>query len=173
MVITVTWPKECKDDVDTYVEDPVGKLVNFQRKEDGLMHLDRDDLGRDNDVIRTPTGVYEYNENREIVTLRGLLPGEYTVNVHMYHKHKKEPVEVTIILEKINPSLKLCASEKCTLTIDGDEKTAFRFTVNQDGEITETNRLFKKLATVRRTNDYNDNWEEEYNDEYGEEPNEE
>ena len=51
-IITVTWPKDFDDDVDTYCEDPSGHLVFFRRREDGLMHLDRDDLGKRNDTIR-------------------------------------------------------------------------------------------------------------------------
>jgi len=82
-MITVTWNKDLDDDVDTYVEDPVGNLVAFMRREEGLMHLDRDDLGHRNDTINTPNGPIEYKENREIVTLRGFVPGEYVVNVHM------------------------------------------------------------------------------------------
>ena len=156
VIITVTWPKENKDDVDTYVEDPLGALVFFQRKEDGLMHLDRDDLGHDNDYIRTPTGVFKYDENREIVTLRGLIPGEYVVNVHMYSKRNKEPVEVKIMLEKINPSLTLCGVKTVTLINHGDEETAFRFTVNKDGEITKLSHLKKTLAAprVQQPNNY-------------------
>lgn len=165
MIITVTWPRECEDDVDTYVEEPTGKLVYFQRKEDGLMHLDRDDLGHANDKIITPSGTYEYNENREMVTLRGLIPGEYTVNVHMYSKRGKKPVEVTIILEKINPSLKLCASKTVTLTKNGDERTAFRFTI-KDGDVTEIIHLPKKLCKIKRIPDYNEG--QNY---YNEEPN--
>ena len=42
-IITVIWPSEMDDDVDTYVEDPEGNLIAFNRREQGLMHLDRDD----------------------------------------------------------------------------------------------------------------------------------
>jgi hypothetical protein len=87
----------------------------------------------------------------------------------MYSKRGKDPVEVTIILEKINPSLKLCASKKVTLNVNGDERTAFRFTVNKDGEITEINHLPKTLAAsrVQNNNAYDREWE---NENYGEEP---
>jgi hypothetical protein len=44
-IITVTWPNDLNNDVDTYVEDPQGRLVAFMRREEGLMHLDRDDVG--------------------------------------------------------------------------------------------------------------------------------
>ena len=52
-IITVVWPADMDDDVDTYVEDPAGNLVAFMRREQGLMHLDRDDTGFQSDRIRT------------------------------------------------------------------------------------------------------------------------
>jgi len=172
VIITVTWDKDCPDDVDTYVEDPTGRIVYFQRKEDGLMHLDRDDLGWDNDKIVTPSGTFEYKENREIVTLRGLIPGEYTVNVHMYSKRCQGDTKVTIIAEKINPSLKLFAAETATLFKNGSEVTAFRFTVNRDGDITEINKLQKELASSkvgRREDIFGENYQDNYEG-FGEEP---
>jgi len=170
VIITVTWPKENHDDVDTYVEDPIGALVFFQRKEDGLMHLDRDDLGHDNDYINTPAGRFKYDENREIVTLRGLIPGEYTINVHMYSKRDQGPVEVTVMLEKINPSLKLYGMRAVTLTNHGDEETAFRFTIDKDGEITNISHLKKVLAgpRVQQSPIDSDHGEERYEGEPGE-----
>ena len=41
----VEWDDYHPDDVDLIVEDPKGNVVYFQNKEDGLMHLDRDDRG--------------------------------------------------------------------------------------------------------------------------------
>jgi hypothetical protein len=147
-IITVTWPEEHNNDVDTYVEDPNGHLVSFQRREDGLMHLDRDDLGHRNDTIMTLDGPITYNENREIVSIRGILPGEYIVNVHMYHMETTEPSTVTIQLEKINP-FKTITIKTVDLTIKAEEKTAFRFTVSPNGEVIDLNELPKQIAHAR------------------------
>ena len=43
-LITVTWPDNNPDDIDTWVEDPGGNKVWFRAREAGLMHLDRDGL---------------------------------------------------------------------------------------------------------------------------------
>ena len=144
-MITVTWNKDLDDDVDTYVEDPVGNLVAFMRREEGLMHLDRDDLGHRNDTINTPNGPIEYKDNREIVTLRGFIPGEYVVNVHMYMKREKAPTEVTIVLEKLNPYMIIMA-KNVILTTNGQEDTAFRFVVDSEGVVTKVNELKKTLV---------------------------
>ena len=144
-IITVIWPSEMDDDVDTYVEDPEGNLIAFNRREQGLMHLDRDDTGISFDTIATDFGLIEYKENREMVTIRGYVPGEYVVNVHMYTKREDKETPVTIILEKINP-YKVITGRNVVLKIKGDEKTAFRFTVDDEGKVIQTNQLEKGLA---------------------------
>lgn len=147
-IITVTWDKELDCDVDTYVENPEGALVMYQRTEEGLMHLDRDDTGTQSDTIHTKWGVIEFDDNREIVSLRSTVPGEYVVNVHAFSLHrlkKGESVEVTIRLDKINP-YSVAMIKKVKLTNTGDEETAFRFTVNKKGEVTDINSLPKKFT---------------------------
>ena len=148
-MITVTWPSDLDDDVDVYVEDPAGNLVAFMRREEGLMHLDRDDLGRRNDIVNTPFGPIEHKDNREIVTLRGIISGEYVVNVHMYMKRSKaEEVPVTIQLDKINPYSTITIKE-AILKITGNEETAFRFVLDKDGKVTDVNTLKKSLIQSR------------------------
>ena len=145
-IITVTWPNDLNNDVDTYVEDPQGRLVAFMRREEGLMHLDRDDVGKFNDILSTPFGDVEYDENREVVTLRGTVEGEYVVNVHMYmQRSEQQPTPVRIQLDKINP-FQIVTVKDVVLDITGSEKTAFRFTVNRDGEVSEINHLPKTLT---------------------------
>ncbi len=147
-LITITWPESSDNDVDTYVEDPLGNLVFFRSREKGLLHLDRDDLGTKNDTIILPDGTtYEVKENREIVTIRGIIPGEYTVNVHMYfRKDLDKETTVTIKLEKINPSVKLITIKDVKLGQNGDEKTAFRFCLDKEGCVISINDLKKELA---------------------------
>ena len=145
-MITIIWPADMDDDVDTYVEDPEGNLVAFNRREQGLMHLDRDDVGFSSDRIQTSFGVVEYKENREIVSLRGIVPGEYVVNVHMYTKREDKETPVTILLEKINP-FKLVTARNVVLVQQGDEKTAFRFTLDDEGKVIDTNDLEKSLTS--------------------------
>ena len=146
-IITVDWPQEYDDDIDVYVEDPEGHLVSFRRREDGLMHLDRDDLGHRNDTIETQFGTVKYGENREIVTIRGIIPGEYVVNIHAYKKEGSEPIPVTVVLDKINPFFTV-VREVVEIRTTGDEKTAFRFVLDKDGDIKSFNKLKKSLMPV-------------------------
>ncbi len=145
--IVVTWPEDVNDDVDTYVEDPSGRLLSFSGQDVGLMALDRDDRGRMTDIFMTADGRWvEYKGNREIVTLRGLEKGEYCVNVQMFSKRSDEDCPVQIVIEKMNPRVTLIAQEMVILKTMGDDITVCRFTVTIDGNITNVNRLQKDLA---------------------------
>lgn len=148
-LITVTWNKDLDDDVDTYVEDPEGHLVCFTRREDGLMHLDRDDLGKSNDRVITQFGIIQVDENKEIVTLRGIVPGEYVINTHMYLKRSTNPIEVMVQVEKLNP-YKVIAIKKVKLEASGDEKTALRMNIDKTGKVLNINELSKSLVRRER-----------------------
>ena len=150
-IITIMWDKDLDDDVDSYLEDPLNHLVGFMRREDGLMHLDRDDLGFRSDTIMTPSGPIALKENREIITIRGIIPGEYTLNVHMYHKNSGvESTKVTARIEKLNPSVQTILVKDVNLMVDNDEKTICRFILNQQGDIIEISDLPKELVKRER-----------------------
>ena len=50
-IISVTWPEHLRDDIDLWVQDPIGETVSYLRKDAGWLHLDRDDRGEVNDTI--------------------------------------------------------------------------------------------------------------------------
>ena len=97
MLITVTWPDNNPDDVDTYVEDPAGNIVWYNQKEAGLMNLDRDDRGNFKDTILVNGKEIQNPLNQEIVSLRGLEDGEYVVNIQHYIANSGPlPVQVKV-----------------------------------------------------------------------------
>ena len=141
-LIQLTWTDTSGDDIDLWVRDPRGNLVSFRNRGAGLMHLDRDDLGLSNDRILKSDGKYEYIiRNKEIVSLRGIVPGKYLVNVHVYNKkpdaqHKMGPSDIEVVLIKLNPYQEV-AYAAFVATKRGQEFTAFHFTLNSDGDVTE------------------------------------
>jgi len=147
-VITVTWPGKLSDDVDSWLEDPTGKVMYFRKREVGLMHLDRDDLGTLNDSQFVPgIGFVNYPFNREITTIRGIMPGEYVFNVHLYRKTSIDgSIPVTVILEKLNPHVKLLYSKTVKLGAFWQEETIIRFVLDVDGEVTESYFIHKPLV---------------------------
>jgi len=144
-IITASWPGDINDDIDLYVEDPEGNIVYFEKQEAGLMHLDRDDLGSPNDRMKTKVGIIEHDDNREIVTVRGYMPGEYVVNIHAYTKREDEDVPVLVTVDKINP-FRTIASKTIELSSQGDEVTVCRFILNSNGEVLSTNELPKSFT---------------------------
>ena len=147
VLISVQWPNEHPDDVDAVVEDPQGKLVWYHNRDSGLMHLDRDDRGNLADNINIKGDVVSSPINQETVTVRGLQSGEYVINLLHYKSNFKEPLPVTVKVEKLNPTVELIYYGQHFLNGVGDEITALRFLVNGDKEVAEINQLPKKLLT--------------------------
>lgn len=144
-LVTISWAEDVTDDVDAYVQDPQGNIVYFGNKETSLIHLDRDDLGGNHDAVETEFGIIEYRENREIVTIRKIMPGEYIINLHMYSKRSSSPAEVTVQVDKMNPFSTILL-ETITLERRGQEKTVCRLLLNSDGDVVSINSLEKKLV---------------------------
>jgi hypothetical protein len=145
-IITVTWPDKNPNDIDTYVEDPAGNLINFSAAAAGLIHLDRDDRGNLNDTLNINGKLIENPLNQEVTTIRGVISGEYIINVHYYATEDNKPVPVTIRVDKINPKLEVLYYDTLTLERKDDEKTAVRFTVLSSGTVTNINHIQKSLV---------------------------
>jgi hypothetical protein len=141
--VTVAWAPASNDDVDTYVQDPQGEIAYYKNPDAGLMHLEHDDLGRENDSM---DGVV-VKHNGERVVLRGSIPGEYVVNVHMYAKKDPGEVSVEVALYRLRGEDTLVTHRSITLSRSGEEQTAFRFTLNGAGDVTDKNELPKKLVS--------------------------
>jgi hypothetical protein len=149
-LITLTWPDGRAEDVDLYVADPAGNLVWFRQREAGLMHLDRDDLGQRNDFVEVAGHRITNALNQEVVSVRGILPGEFVVNVHLYRAAGDASVPATVKVEKLNPRVELVFYDTVTLIARGDERTAVRFAVGTDGRVRDVNRLAKRIVPLRR-----------------------
>jgi hypothetical protein len=148
-LVTLTWPDGRCEDVDLYVEDPAQNLVWFRQREAGLMHLDRDDLGCRNDVLEIAGRLVVNPINQETISIRGILPGEFVVNIHLY-RGEGQPVPATVKIEKLNPKVELVFVGQVTLSQQGDERTAARFLVGADGRVLDVNQLPKHLVPLRQ-----------------------
>ena len=133
-IITIEWKESLPDDVDIWVKDPNGEIVSYLKKDAGWLHLDRDDRGVINDKVSINGEEYTYPINREVVTLRGIIPGEYIVNLYLYDNKSNNPVDVKLIIEKVNPSLKLVYFNNITLMQNDSEITIARFNLNSSGD---------------------------------------
>tara|TARA_Y100000782_G_scaffold110409_1_gene136772 strand:- start:87 stop:704 length:618 start_codon:yes stop_codon:yes gene_type:complete len=149
-IVTLEWDDKSTDDIDIWIEDPVKNLLSFRNRAAGLMHLDKDDLGQINDIIFLPDGTRQVIElNREVVTFRGWIKGEYIVNVHAYKKRSGNDIPIKITLLRINP-YKLLWEENILLTHHGQELTVRRFTLNLKGDMIKTNTIEKLFINTTR-----------------------
>lgn len=148
-IITTTWEDDNPDDVDLWVEDPKGNIIWFRNREAGLVHLDRDDRGMLNDTLEAAGQTVTNPLNQEVVTIRGVIPGEYVVNLHYYATETGQAVKAAVRLDKVNPTLKVIDYTKLTLERKGDEQTAMRFTLDADGNVTDINRTYKPIVITR------------------------
>ena len=153
-VIILEWDHDAPDDLDLYVQDPTNGKVSFRLPIANYMHLDKDDLGKRNDTIINADGsTSTVMINREVVTIRGIMAGEYIINAHyystrVYNGSQLEPNErtidyrskpqraltVKIELHKVTPYKILWAGEK-KFTHRGQEETFLRFRLDADGNI--------------------------------------
>ena len=141
-VVVMEWDKEANDDIDLYVGDPIGGIVSYQNPIVNHTHLDKDDLGDRNDTVTLPDGtISTIKINREVVTIRGIIPGEWIVNAHYYSMHDYKAskpsnysVTVKIELHQVNPYKILWMGEK-TYSRKGQEETFVRFSLDKQGKI--------------------------------------
>ena len=152
-IVTLAWPDHHNSDVDLWVKDPLGGVVGYTSKEQNFTTLERDDIGSNRDQHTDNAGRIVYNpKNYEIVTVRGIIPGEWVVNVHYYASRaiplnhvsgavtppyasvKKIPVNITIKVVKLNPTYKIISEKTIILTYEKEERTMARFILNDDGE---------------------------------------
>ena len=152
-VVVLEWDKEAKGDIDLYVEDPLGDKCSFRQTVANFMHLDKDDLGSINDTVVNADGtISTVKINREVITIRGIIAGEYIINAHYYserdysnidnrvemgtsaRKKKSKEVTVKVELHKVNPYTILWVGEK-KFRGKGQEETFVRFRLDKDGEV--------------------------------------
>ncbi len=151
-VVVMEWDHDQPDDIDLYVQDPTKSKVHFRLPITNFMYLDKDDLGFANDIVKNVDGtITKVNINREVVTIRGIIPGEYIINAHYYSARKwagqtlstniiekgkptGKNLTVKIELHKVSPYKIWWIGEK-TFTHRGQEETFVRFTIDQDGKL--------------------------------------
>lgn len=130
VVVEVRWPDGLDTDVDLWVQAPVDIPVGYSNKGGAVFNLLRDDLGKRADA----TGL-----NYEVSYSRGILPGEYTVNVHLYRNPGRTlPVPVTIVTsvkKSAEESARQILASKVDLTREGQEITAYRFRLDDQGDL--------------------------------------
>jgi hypothetical protein len=128
--LVMTWPVGYND-VDLYVRDPRGAVCYFQNMQVDEMQLEHDDLG----TAGTSYGKGKLNEERTVI--RGTTPGQYVVDNHLYDRGEgTAPIPVTTQLWDLQGDDRLLKTRVVYVTHTGDERTSFRFTLDDAGNVT-------------------------------------
>ena len=143
--ISMTWPDNHPDDFDLFVQDPVGNVVWYRRRDIGFMALERDNRGGANNFVTVGGEKVLSPARQELVSIRGIIAGEYTVNVYHFSARTGVPVPVTVTIEKLNPHVKLIAKETFDMGQERMEKTAARFTLDEKGELVSTSHVDRSI----------------------------
>jgi hypothetical protein len=147
VMIEARWADELDSDIDLWVQAPGDVPVGYSNKSGVIFNLLRDDLGRNAD----PTQL-----NYEVTYSRGVPPGEYAVNLHMYrNKSKVSPVKVTVVTSVKKPnseSAKQILTSSVDLMAENQETTVYRFKLTEAGELVpgSVNSLPKPLRKWRQ-----------------------
>ena len=144
-IITMDWPDNHPDDLDLFVQDAAGNIVWYRHREAGFMVLERDDRGGANDFILVNGKKIASPIREEIVTVRGIVHGEYTVNISHFQAITGQPVPATVKVQKINPTTQVIFDNVITVDHTGDEKTAVRFVLDQAGNVVDVSSRPKSL----------------------------
>ena len=144
-IVTMDWPDNHPDDLDLFVQDAAYNIVWYRRREAGFMVLERDDRGGANDFILVNGKKIASPIREEIVTIRGIVAGEYTVNVSHFQATTGKPVPVTVKVQKLNPTTQVIFDNTVFVDHTGDEKTAVRFTLDTAGKVIDVNSRPKSL----------------------------
>ncbi len=139
VIVEMHWPSEMSVDVDLWVRAPKSTPVGFWNQGNDVFNLLRDDLGIEGDAT---------NENYEISYSRGIRPGEYIVNVHMYGLVPTGlvvPVTVVVSVRAKYDSARQILKTIVKLRQRNQEETAFRFRLTAEGDLVEGS-----VSTLRR-----------------------
>ncbi|MGH6903435.1 MAG: hypothetical protein ACREIR_11930, partial [Geminicoccaceae bacterium] len=146
VIVEVRWPDDIDCDVDLWVEAPGDIPVGYSNKGGVIFNLLRDDLGKRADA----TGM-----NYEVSYSRGIVAGEYTVNVHLYRNTAGVlPIPVTVVTsvkKSSKESARQVLASNIELVREGEELTVYRFRLSEDGDLVpgSVHSLQRKLRTWR------------------------
>ena len=144
LIVDLHWDDKIDADVDLWVQAPGDVPVGYSNKSGMIFNLLRDDLGHSGDPV---------SMNYEIAYGRGLWPGEYTVNAHLYRSadnHFPVPVLAKVSVRGPDGEVNNVLRSQVQLDYVGQETTIFRFQLDDKGHLVpgSLNRVHKDLRSA-------------------------
>ena len=147
-IIVLEWDAEARDDLDLWVQLDEKTPVGFSNRENTPLHLDRDDLGTTNDKIVIDGATVIIKSNRETITIRGIIPGDYFIAVHAYHK-KELTIPYTVTVIKVNPFRQVYSITSEIVTMRAIHRLP-AFTVESNGRVSSVFKHMKNVIPTRQ-----------------------
>lgn len=142
--ITLHWDRAANADVDLWVKAPRDTPVGYSHMTGKWCDLVRDDLGRYMDPA---------SRNEEMTICRSPPAGEWIVDAMLYRYYlgTSAPIKVRVTARSlVGGRFVVIAKRSFTLTYDGQQVTAFRFTLDKSGKLVvgSVNQIPEKLYTL-------------------------
>jgi|TARA_B110000908_G_C10094949_1_gene375837 hypothetical protein len=146
-MILIEWDNTSAVDVDLWLGHDSDPPVGFSNKAGMGMNLERDDLGTSNDRMVIDGEVSFIKINREVINIRGIVPGLYYPNVHVYSwsRSQVEPLKVTVTVIDINPRYKEVYTVEFLVTSKGEVVRTPGFEIDKEGRV---GKVFNHTRTV-------------------------
>lgn len=146
-VVSIDWDKMVDADVDLWAAPPPGteRPVLYNNREEGDLALDRDSRGFLDD-LKIVDGKEVYLPHREVITMRGIIPGRYSFGTHLYQFRRNGSgvgtgehglhLPVHYLVQKLNPVVVTVAEGEEILDFVGDANNFASFDIHADGSYT-------------------------------------
>ena len=143
IIFELFWDPNLDADIDLWVKGPNDGAVGYSKPSGLVFNLLRDDRGLAGD--HTPL-------NYEISFTRGIIPGEYQANVHLFkHDKARSKIEALVTASLVTPDRnyrKQILEKRVYLKKENSEKTVLRFKLDNNFKVVNgsVNSLRKNLA---------------------------
>jgi hypothetical protein len=157
-LVSIEWDRMLDDDVDLWGSGPpdLSKPCFYDSVEAGALSLDRDSRGYMDDRINVD-GQTVYLPHKEVMTLRGVIPGRYAYGIHLYKARssddgrKRDPralgIAVHVEVVKLNPKVTVIFRKDFTLDYEGDAANVWAMDVLPDGNFAEVDPPVEPITT--------------------------
>ena len=157
-LVSIEWDRMSDDDVDLWGSGPpdTSKPCFYDSLAVGALSLDHDSRGYMDDKMMVD-GKAVYLPHKEVMTLRGVIPGRYIYGIHLYKARqsddgrKRDPrglgIAVHVEVLKLNPKVTMIFRKDFRLDYEGDAVNVWAMDVLPDGNFAEVDPPVEPITT--------------------------
>ena len=149
-LVTLDWPDDRNVDLDLWMRAPFGDTIFYLNREASNVSLDRDSRGFTTNQQTLADGAVITTDNREIIAMRAIIPGDYLVAVSYYAGTDAKtgvgysflppdplaPIDLKVRVEKVNPRMTTVFDQKFHFNQVKEAMNIVAFHVDPGGKVT-------------------------------------